>query len=91
MIEFENRLPSMMLNGNKCGQYNNPDMVLPFILTTKDFRLGEFLPILHNMIADERRLVFIDGRVLVCNHNWMRDHVHMMKAFRHWEYDLKSF
>ena len=91
MIEFENRLPSMMLNGKKCGQYNNPDMVLPFILTTTDFRLGEFLHILHNMIADERRLVFIDGRVLVCNHNWMRDHVHMMKAFRHWEYDLKSF
>ena len=91
MIEFENRLPSMMLNGKKCGQYNNPDMVLPFILTTTDFRLGDFLHILHNMIADERRLVFIDGRVLVCNHNWMRDHVHMMKAFRHWEYDLKSF
>ena len=23
--------------------------------------------------------------------NWIRDHVHVMKAMRHWEYDLKSF
>lgn len=46
---------------------------------------------LHNLVADERRLVFIDGQVLVCCHNWIRDHVHMMKAFRHWDYRLKSY
>ena len=23
--------------------------------------------------------------------NWIRDHVHVMKAMRQWEYDLKSF
>ena len=73
------------------GLYNNPELVMPCVFTTLDSRLGTFLHDLHNAVADERRLVFIDGKVLMCNHNWIRDHVHMMKAFRHWEYDLKSF
>lgn len=91
MIEFENVLPSLQIGGKRNGQYNNPEMVLPCVLTTTDYRLGEFMHVLHNTVADERRLVFIDNRVLACCHNWIRDHVHMMKAFRHWEYDLKSF
>lgn len=91
MIEFEYRLPRFYVEGKQVGQYNNPEMVLPCALTTTDFRLGSFLHMLHNAVADERRLVFIDGRVLSCAPNWIRDHVHMMKAFRHWEYDLRSF
>ncbi|MBR6049781.1 MAG: hypothetical protein IKP68_01100 [Clostridia bacterium] len=91
MIEFEHVLPSMNIDGKKNGQYNNPEMVLPCALTTTDFKLGEFLHLLHNTVADERRLLFLDGRVIACCHNWIRDHVHMMKAFRHWEYDMKSF
>ena len=91
MIEFENKLPRYYLGGKRIGQYNNPEMVLPCVLTTKDCRLGNFLHLLHNAIADERRLVFIDGKVLSCAPNWIRDHVHMLKAFRHWEYDLRSF
>ena len=61
------------------------------MLTTDDSRLGEFLHRLHNAIQDDRRLVFIDGRVLGCYKNWIRDHVHEMKAFKHWEHDLRSF
>lgn len=91
MIEFEYRLPRFYVKGARVGQYNNPEMVLPCALTTTDCRLGSFLHLLHNAVADERRLVFIDGRVLSCAPNWIRDHVHMMKAFRHWEYDLRSF
>lgn len=91
MIEFENALPRWLLGDKQVGQYNNPEMVLPCVLTTTDWRLGEFLHMMHNTVIDERRLVFIDNRVLMCNHNWIRDHVHMMKAFRHWEYDLRSF
>lgn len=91
MIEFENKLPRRLVGEKVVGQYNNPEMVLPCMLTTKDWRLGEFLHMMHNFVIDERRLVFIDNRVLMCNHNWIRDHVHMMKAFRHWEYDLGSF
>ena len=91
MIEFENKLPRFFMGEKAVGQYNNPEMVLPCVLTTSDFRLGNFLHTLHNAIADERRLVFIDGKVLSCAPNWIRDHVHMFKAFRHWEYDLRSF
>ncbi len=93
MIEFEHALPCMWadLDGEPNGTYNNYELVLPSVLTTKDFRLGEFMHQLQNAIRDDRRVVFIDGRVLKCSNNWIRDHVHQMKAFKHWEYDLKSF
>lgn len=91
MIEFKNPLPRMHCNGKDCGTYNNEEMVLPCILTTKDSRLGEFLHRLNNIIHDDRRLVFVDGRVLGCSNNWIRDHVHEMSAFKHWEHDLRSF
>ena len=91
MIKFENALPRLYMGEKEVGLYNNPELVMPCVFTTLDSRLGTFLHDLHNVVADERRLVFIDGKVLMCNHNWIRDHVHMMKAFRHWEYDLRSF
>lgn len=91
MIDFEHRLPAFRIDGKPNGQYNNPEMILPGVLTTTDFKLGEFLHVAHNVVQDERRLVFIDGRVLTCCHNWIRDHVHMSKAFRHYEFDLKTF
>ena len=81
----------MYCGGKLCGTYNNEEMVLPCILTAKDSRLGEFLHHLNNIIHDDRRLVFVDGRVLGCSNNWIRDHVHEMSAFKHWEHDLKSF
>lgn len=91
MIDFQYKLPRIKVEGKRVGQYNNPELLLPGLLTTSDFRLGEFLHLLHNVVADERRLLFIDGQVISCCHNWIRDHVHMMKAFRHWDYKLKSF
>lgn len=91
MIEFKNPLPRMCADGKICGTYNNEEMVLPCILTTKDSRLGEFLHRLNNIVHDDRRLVFVDGRVLGCSNNWIRDHVHEMSAFKHWEHDLRSF
>ena len=91
MIEFENKLPRLYMGKKAVGTYNNLEMVLPCVLTTSDSRLGNFLHTLHNAVADERRFVFIDGKVLACTHNWIRDHVHMMKAFRHWEHNLRSF
>ncbi len=91
MIEFDHKLPSMNIDDTHNGTYNNYEMILPCVLTTDSPRLGIFLHLLHNEIADERRLLFVDGRVIACCHNWIRDHVHMMKGFRHWEYDMKSY
>lgn len=91
MIEFDYKLPSMNIEGRHNGRYNNPEMVLPCVLTTTDTKLGDFLHQLHNTVHDDRTLVFVDGRVLMCSINWIRDYVHEMKAFKHWEYNMKGF
>ena len=90
-IEFEHKLPSMNIDGRNNGTYNNRELSIPSVLTTTDPKLGQFLHTLHNNIYADRTLVFIDNRVLVCDINWIRDHVHVMKAMRHWEYNLDSF
>jgi len=91
VISFEHQLPSMNIDGRHNGTYNNAELVIPGVLTTLDPRLGQFMHCLQNTVREDRRIVFIDGRVLVCSNNWIRDHVHEMKGFKHWEYDLRSF
>ncbi len=92
MIEFKHPLPSLKADGvHTNGIYNNAELGLPSVLTTLDPRLGLFLRTLRNSIFADRSLVFIDGRMLAVCKNWIRDHVHVMKASRHWEYDLSSF
>lgn len=90
-VLFRTPLPSMNFNGAHNGSYNNEEIGIPGILTSKDTFLGETMHKLRNSILDDRRPVFIDGRVLQCNKNWIRDHTHELKAFRHWEHDLRSF
>ena len=91
MIEFEHNLPAMNIKGRRNGTYNNRELGFPSILTTLDPKLGLFLHRLRCAILDERSLVFIDGKVMMVDKNWIRDHVHTMKAMRHWEYDLDTF
>ncbi len=91
MIEFAHKLPARSINGRKSGTYNNRELGFPSILTTIDPNLGLFLHQLRTNIYADRSLVFIDGKILVTDKNWIRDHVHVMKGMRHWEYDLKSF
>ena len=92
MIEFRHKLPAMKVDGvHRNGTYNNRELGFPSILTTLDPRLGLFLHTLRSNIYADRSLVFIDGKILVTDKNWIRDHVHVMKAMRHWEYDLHSF
>ena len=91
MIEFQHKLPAMKINGVRCGTYNNRELGFPSILTTTDPKLGLFLHQMQSNIFADRSLVFIDGKILMTDKNWIRDHVHVMKAMRHWEYDLKSF
>ena len=91
MIEFQHKLPARSIDGRKSGTYNNRELGFPSILTTVDPDLGLFLQQLRTNIYADRSLVFIDGKILVTDKNWIRDHVHVMKGMRHWEYDLKSF
>lgn len=91
MIEFKHKLPSMNIDGKHNGTYNNYEVGFPSIMTTTDAELGLFIYTLRSNIFTDRRLVFIDDKILVCSNNWIRDHVHEMKANRHWEYNLGSF
>ena len=91
MIEFEHKLPAMNIDGRNNGTYNNMELGFPSVLTTTDSKLGVFIKNLRDSIFGGRSLVFIDGKILMCDKNWIRDHVHVMKAMRHWEYDLDSF
>lgn len=91
MIEFQYKLPSMNIEGRRNGTYNNRELGIPAILTTTSHRLGDFIHLLRANIYSDRALVFIDGKILMTDKNWIRDHVHVMKAMRHFEYDLGSF
>ena len=91
MINFTHKLPSMFKDGKRIGTYNNKELGFPSIMTTSDSRLGMFIKNLRTNILDDRALVFMDGKILMCNKNWIRDHVHVMKAMRHWDYNLDSF
>ena len=91
MIEFQYKLPSMNIEGRQNGTYNNYESGMPGIFTTSDAKLGLFMKKLRNSVAEERRLVYIGDKILSCQNNWIRDHVHQMKAFKHWEYNIGSF
>ena len=87
-IPFTRPLPTLE-KGSSVN--NNPEWSVPGVFTDAGRGLGFFLKTLRDTIAANRRLVRIDGRTLVCNHNWVRDHTHQMKGWCHWEHDNTSF
>lgn len=91
MIEFKHKLPAINIDGKHNGTYNNYELGFPSVLTTDDAKLGLFLRSLRNNILCDRAHVFIGGKAMMVNKNWIRDHVHVMKAFRHFEHDIDSF
>ncbi len=91
MINFEHKLPAMWVDGKQNGTYNNTEFAIPGILTTEDYRLGQFMHTLRKNIYAGRALVFIDGKVFSVNKNWIRDHVHVMKGSKYFEYDFSKF
>ena len=90
-IMFQNPLPRQNCGRNVCGTYNNVELAWPGFLNTVSPDFGNALWNLRNVVWADRRLVFIDGRVLMCQVNWIRDHIHQMKGYCHWEHDLTSF
>ena len=90
-IRFGNPLPRQTCGGRACGTYNNWELAYPGFLSTLSPDFGNTLWDLRKIVWADRRLVFVDGRVLVCQVNWIRDHIHQMKGYCHWEHDLTSF
>ena len=90
MIDFEHKLPAMRINGIN-GTYNNQEWAIPGILTAKDSILGKFIHTLRRCIYSERSMVFIDGKALMVNKNWIRDYVHVMKGMKYFECKMLPF
>ncbi len=90
-VRFANPLPRMRCGKAACGTYNNWELAYPGLLNTVSPQFGNTLWQLRRGVWADRRQVFVDGRVLTCQLNWVRDHIHQMKGFCHWEYDLTSF
>ena len=91
IIRFENPLPAMHVEGRGNGAYNNIELGLPGVLTTLDTNLGMMLKQLRDNVLEGRHVVFVEGEFIPVYKNWIRDHVHTMKAFKHWERDLRTY
>ena len=91
VIRFEHPLPAMKVEGRENGTYNNIELGIPGLLTTLDTDLGMMLKQLRDNVLEGRHVVFVDGSFIPVYKNWIRDHVHTMKAFKHWERDLRTY
>ena len=91
VIPFSHPLPAMDIEGRKNGTYNNVELSVPGVLTTRDTDLGIMMKWLRDNIWEGRHVVFVEGDCMPVYKNWIRDHVHTMKAFRHWERDLRGY
>lgn len=90
-MKLIHKLPSMRCNGISNGNYNNPEISFPAMLTTEDSKMGLFIKGLRDIITNNRRMLLINGKAIVCNHNWIRDQAFIMQGFKHWEYDLHTY
>ena len=87
-IPFTRPLPTLERSSSV---NNNPEWAMPGFFTDCGRDFGFFVKKLRDTVARNRRLIRIEGRTLVCNHNWLRDHTHQMKGWCHWERDNVSF
>ena len=90
-LKFLRPLPRMRNGAVQCSVNNNPELAIPGVLTAQGKDIGFFMKTLRDVVTANRRLIFLDGKTIVCNHNWIRDHAHQMKGWCHWERDCLSF
>ena len=90
-IMFMHPLPRLRNGTVQCSVNNNPELAIPGVLTAQGKDIGFFMKSLRDVVSANRRLFFLEGKPVVCNHNWIRDHVHQMKGWCHWERDCLSF
>ena len=91
MIDFEYKLPAMNIEDRGNGTYNNEEWAIPGILTTTDSDLGRFMHTLRKNIYSGRSLLFIEGKTIMVNKNWIRDYVHVMKGMKYFECKMLPF
>lgn len=75
-------------------EYYNPSFFasnIPAVISPDDTELNGFLKKMCATVHKDRYMFFADGIPHVACPSWVRDHIHEMKGYRHWETDLKSF
>ena len=101
----EIKLPECHLFNDGTNDYNLGEFGLPTMLSSDDKGMkiislsnifdtpswARFMMHLRQVIAKDRRVFFVDGVARMASINWLRDHVHEMKGYKHWEYDIKSY
>ena len=89
---------------DKNGDYNLGEWGTPCLISNADCgkklvsndpvindSFAVFMMHLRRYIARDRRSIYIGGKRMTACINWLRDHIHEMKGYKHWEYDLKSY
>ena len=56
-----------------------------------DEPLEKFIRTLSRTVHNDKFTFMVDGKPYMAHPKWIRDHIHEMKAFKHWEYDLKEY
>ncbi|MCL2815451.1 MAG: hypothetical protein FWD23_12695 [Oscillospiraceae bacterium] len=64
---------------------------IPEVHVDKDPALTSFLSGMRRVVQKDRSFVQYKNRLICTNPSWVRDHIHEMKAYKHWESDLTSF
>ncbi len=90
-ISESGKLPDIIPTGRKSQHYNLTYVGIPCVISEQDPDFSRFIYKLKTIVANERRMFIIDSVPRMASINWVRDHVHIMKGYKHWEYDLKSF
>lgn len=105
MSEKEMNMPLSHLPSDRFNDYNLGEFGVPTMMTTADQGVklislanrfdkpswARFMMLLRHTIIKDRRVFFVNGVPRTASINWIRDHVHEMKAYKHWEYDIKSY
>jgi hypothetical protein len=61
------------------------------MLRTDDPALDALFRKLHEIVARDQIVYHLEGQAVRCNPNWVRDHIHEMKAYKFWAKDLSSY
>lgn len=56
-----------------------------------DVPLEGFLRKLTSAVRNDRFTMIYDGKPVMVHPKWVRDHIGEMRAFKHWEHDLKQY
>lgn len=74
---FRTERPAYFHSGKKAADNDEP--------------LDKFIRILSKTVKNDEFTFMIEGKPYMAHPKWLRDHIHELKAFKHWDYELKEY